>query len=104
MGVCFRLLFQHRRIRIVSIQKDAVRFVHIFKDPRLGCHIGLHGVVTFQMIGRDIQDDRRLRPEAGDEFQLEARNFRCDQTILRHQLCFAGKGDPQIPCQSKGPS
>ena len=104
MGVCFRLLFQHRRIRIVSIQKDAVRFVHIFKDPRLGCHIGLHGVVTFQMIGRDIQDDRRFRLEMGDEFQLEARNFCCDQPVLRHQLCFAGKGDPQIPCQSKGPS
>ena len=104
MGVCFRLLFQHRRIGIIRIQKDAVRFVHIFKDPRLGCHIGFHGVVTFQMIGRDIQDDRRFRPEAGDEFQLEARNFRCDHPVLRHQLCFAGKGDPQIPRKSKGPS
>ena len=104
MGVCFRLLFQHRRIRIVSIQKDAVRFVHIFKDPRLGCHIGLHGVMPLQMVGRDIQDDRRLRLEMGDEFQLEARNLCCDQPVLRHQLCFSGKGDPQIPCKSKGPS
>ena len=68
--------FRQAEAKFVVIIYDAVTaFILVFKDPCLGCPIGLHGMMAVQMIRRQIEDRRNRRLEVADGLQLEAARF-----------------------------
>ena len=104
MGVGCSGRLKLRRIGVFCIEKQAIGGIHIFKNTRLRCCIGFHGVMALQMIRRDIQNHRRFRLEIMNKFQLETGNFCRNEAIRRYQFRLPRKGNPQISGQSKGVS
>ena len=65
--------FAHQRI--VLIQNEKILRVLIHADPFFRVHVIIHDLITVEMIGRKIKDQRGLRLEFSDAVQLECGNF-----------------------------
>ena len=61
----------HRAHRVMRIEYCRISGLLSFKQPRLGSDVVLKGVVTVQMISRDIQACGQLCPEGRNRLQLK---------------------------------
>ena len=69
--------------QILIIQHADLILSLIFRNQLLHPDIFLHGVVTVQVILRDVEDGADLRAEILDRFQLEAADLRHRHGVLR---------------------
>ena len=69
-------------IIIVIIQYTDIIFCLVGSHCFLGCHIGLHGMMSVQVIRCDVQDRRYHRMECMYGLQLERTDLSHGDTIL----------------------
>ena len=83
--------------RIIVIKHRNLRLTLLTEDILLRFAVGLHRMMTLQMIRSQVQHYCDIRAEAADFFQLKAGKLGSKPTILRQALYFLRQRQANVP-------
>ena len=92
--------------RIIEVDHREVRRGLRGKDARLDRHIGIQGGVAIQVVRRNIEQDRHLRPERHDGLKLKTRHLEHTRAtrLSRRSAHGLGERHAQIAAHEGGPA